>query len=225
MLTSPGCDAVTDGDGRFRVACEPGTRSFVVAHPDHLDRTWPVTADGAGEHDVGVVSLASIPLGEGLWLAGDGRLDPLPPAPIVRTATADEQRWCLDATRGEPVPVPVGHVRLLDNHTVDWRIYALDADRCAYRMTPAAGGNWTFAAERVPVPPGVPRGPGREWVELDLPLGDYAIVEWYEGFLVRGPDDTWRGHWLRVGAPAPTDSGTAAKDALTPRPAEATPAP
>ncbi len=217
VLVSPGCEAVTGADGRFRVGCDDGTRSFAVTHPDHLDRTWLVNADGAGEHDVGVVDLAPIPLGEGLWLAGDGRLDPLPPAPLVRTATKDEQAWCVDAGQGAPVVTPPGRVRLLDNHGVDWRVYALDADRCAYRMTRGAdGANWTYRAARVDIAATTPRSPGRDWVELDLPAGDYVIVEWYEGFLVKGQDDTWRGHWLRAGAPSVPHAGAEAAEALTP---------
>jgi len=197
VLTSPGCEAVTGADGRFRVQCEEGTRSFAVTHPDHLDRTWLVNAEGIGEHDVGVVELAGIPNGGGLWLAADGALDLLPQAPITLRATKDEQRWCMDGTAGEPVTVPPGRVRLLDNHTVDWRLYTLDADGCAYTMTRAGADHWTFAAERVAPAASTPRGPGRDWVELDLVPGDYALVEWYDGFLVRGPDGAWRGHWLR----------------------------
>lgn len=213
VLTSPGCEAVTDAQGRFRARCPKGTRTFQVTHPDHLDRTWLVTpAGGFGEQDVGEVDLVAVPLAGGLWLAGDGALDPLPPAPLVRTATDTEQRWCMDATQGEPVQVPTGKVRLLDNRVVDWRLYKLDADRCAYRMTRAGGENWTFTAERVPVGDGTPRGPGRAWVDLDLPPGDYAIVEWYEGFLVRDEGDRWRGHWLRAGVPAATPPGQKAVD-------------
>ena len=209
-LVSPGCEAVTDAGGRFRVACEKGTRSFTVRHPDHLDRTWLVRPEGTlGDQDVGAVEIVAVPLGEGLWLAGDGTLARLPAAPLVRSAAgATEQRWCMDATLGEPVSVPKAQVRLLDNRTVDWRLYALDADGCAYRMARVGGENWTFEAERVAVGEGTPRGPGRSWVELDLEPGDYAIVEWYEGFLVRDAGERFRGHWLRVGgpetAPAPT---------------------
>lgn len=212
MLASPGCEAVTDGTGRFRVACEKGTRTFQVSHPEHLERTWLVTPAGAlGDQDVGTVELAPVPLGGGLWLAGDGSLDPLPAGPLERTATADEQRWCMDASAGAPVEVPTGKVRLLDNRVVDWRLYKLDADGCAYRMTRSGGEHWTWAAERVPVGEGTPRGPGRAWVELDLPPGDYAVVEWYEGFLVREAGTRWRGHWLRAGAPsAPPSAGARA---------------
>lgn len=223
MLRSPGCEAVTDAAGRFRVACAKGTRSFTVTHPDHLDRTWLVTpAGGLGDQDVGSVDLAPIPLGEGLWLATDGRLDRLPEAPFVRTAAATEQRWCMDATQGEPVGVASGEVRLLDNHGVDWRLYKLDADGCAYRLTKSGGDHWTFTAERVTPRDIAPRGPGRDWVTLDLPPGDYALVEWYEGFLVRDTGERFRGHWLRAGAPTAPTPGEAA--AGVDRPVEAGPA-
>ncbi len=226
VLSSPGCEAVTDAAGRFRVACDKGTRTFRVSHPDHLDRTWLVRPEGGlGDQDVGAVEIAAIPLGEGLWLAGDGTLARLPAGPLVRAATATEQRWCMDAAQGEPTVVPTGAVRLLDNHSVDWRLYALDADGCAYRMERTGGEHWTYTAERVPVGPGTPRGPGREWVELELSPGDYAIVEWYDGFLVRDEGDRWRGHWLRAGGPAPVptpaQNAAEALEKPTPEAAEA----
>ncbi len=226
VLTSPGCEAVTGADGRFRVGCEDGTRSFAVTHPDHLDRTWLVHAEGTGEHDVGSVELAAIPLGDGLWLAGDGSLDRLPAAPLLRIASANDQRWCMDSRVGEPVVVPPGPVRLLDNHTVDWRVYALDADRCAYRMARAGTETWTFDAARIDTITTTPRSPGRDWVVLDLPAGDYAIVEWYEGFLVRAADETWRGHWLRVEPLAvPSSAGATAAEGLAPAASSAEQAP
>lgn len=213
VLTSPGCEAVTDASGRFRVACAPGTRSFQVIHPEHLDRTWLVRPAGTlGDLDVGAVELAAIPLGGGLWLAGDGALERLPAAPLQRTATADAQRWCMEATAGAPVEV-APNVRLLDNRAVDWRMYRLDADACAYRMA-RRGDHWTWSAERVPVGDGEPLGPGRAWVFLELEPGDYAIVEWYEGFFVPEGGERYRGHWLRVlGPSAPRRAGEVAADA------------
>jgi len=207
VLRSPGCEAVTDAAGRFTVDCPKGTRTFQVTHPDHLDRTWLVTPPGSfGDQDVGSAELVAVPLGGGLYVAGDGTLDLLRDAPLLRAATATEQRWCMDGTQGDPVDVPTGKLRLLDNHAVDWRLYTLDAEGCAYRMTRANSEVWTFAAERVPVGEGTPRGPGRSWIDLDLEPGDYAIVEWYEGFLVRDDGDRYRGHWLRAGTPKPAPS-------------------
>lgn len=209
-LTSPGCVAVTDHDGRFRVGCEAGTRSFVVTHPEHLDRTWLVSAEGYGETDVGTAELARIPTGGGIWLAGDGAITPLPQAPLVRTSAKDDQRWCFDGTQGDPVAVGT-HVRLLDNHVVDWRLYKVDADGCPWRMTRSGAEHWTFTAERVPVEAITKYAEGRNWVDLDLEAGDYAIVEWYEGFLVPEESGQYRSHWLRV-------SGLPAKPAIVPEP-------
>lgn len=209
-LTSPGCAAVTDHDGRFRVRCEPGTRSFVVSHPEHLDRTWLVSAEDYGDNDVGTVELARIPTGGGLWLAGDGAMTPLPLAPLVRTSGQNEQQWCFDGRQGDPVSVPT-HVRLLDNHIVDWRLYKVDTDGCPWRMARSGADHWTFTAERVPVEALTPYAEGRTWVDLDLEPGDYAIVEWYEGFLVPDEAGTYRSHWLRV-------DGRPAKPAIVPVP-------
>ena len=111
----------------------------------------------------------------------------------------------MDPAGGAPLVVPAGPVRLLDIHAVDWRVYRLDADGCAYRMTPGGGSHWTWAADRLEVGPTTERGPGRGWVTLDLPPGEYAIVEWYAGFLVRAPSgaERWSGSWLRASGTVP----------------------
>ena len=200
VLSSPGCEAVSGADGRFRVACEHGTRTFTVSHPDHLSATWPVEPAGRiGEQDLGGVRLATIPLDAGLWLASDAGLLALPAAAFLHTAGAEEQRWCIDGAATDPVPVAGRAVRLLDNHAYDWRLYRMDTDGCAYRMRRTGGEAWSFVADRVEVPAALERGPGRGWLELSLEPGDYALLEWYDGFLVREEADRYRGHWLRVG--------------------------
>jgi hypothetical protein len=184
------------------VVCPKGTRTFSVTHPDHLDRTWLVSAPSWGDQEVGTCELSPVPTGGGLWLASDDGFTALPQAPIVRRTGPDEQRWCVDAAAGDPVPVGAGAVRLLDNHVADWRIFKLDAEGCAYRTQRTAGSTWSFSADRVTPEALTERGPGRSWVDLELQPGDYVIAEWYEGFLVEGDEDHWRGHWLRAGTAA-----------------------
>jgi hypothetical protein len=209
-LDSPGCEAVSDETGAFRVACPAGTRTFRVSHPAYLDATWVVSGEaGLREAHVGAVELAPIPAEPGLWLPSPGQIERLPDAPLRRTERAGEQRWCMDSAAGEPTVLPPGAARLLDNHAVDWRVFRLDDYGCAYRLRRSVGGAWIFDAEQVAVGEGEARGPGRAWVELALAPGDYAIVEWYDGFLVPADEPgLWRAHWLRVGvpeSPAPGD--------------------
>ncbi|MFZ5482421.1 MAG: carboxypeptidase regulatory-like domain-containing protein [Myxococcota bacterium] len=196
------CDAVTGPDGRFRTRCPPGSWTFEVRHPDYLPGDWTVTVE-RGEHDVGKVELARIPVEGGQHVLVDGRFRTLPRAPLVRSVEEKvEQRWCVDRAAA-PVEVPAGKVRLLDVHEAEWRVFRLDAEGCAYRMRPGAGDHWSFTAERVEPAASEPVGEGRAWVTLELPPGDYVVAEWFAGFFVRddATKDTWRAAWVRATSP------------------------
>ena len=196
------CRAVTDAGGRFRVRCERGAYTFRVTHPDCIDGSWPITAEERGDVAVGSFSLARIPTADGLHLLNQGHFSPIAPAPLRRAEDADrEQRWCLDPAAGAPTEVPAGDVRVLDNHTADWRLYRLDADGCAYRLRRGGGEHWSFTADRVLPTATTPVSEGRAWVDLALSPGDYVLAEWYEGFLVRADAETWQASWLRTVGP------------------------
>jgi hypothetical protein len=194
---------VTAADGSFRTRCAPGARTFAVSHPDYLPGSWQLADIGRGTVAVGSFTLTRVPTGAGMWaLSGDSFL-PLTGAALTRTAEPDAQRWCVPADQS-PVTVAAGAVRLLDAHGGPWRVYALDGERCAYRLTRGGAEHWAYSATRMEDGTRTPISEGRDWVVLELPPGDYAIVDWYEGFLVRedAAADTWRAAYLRVGPPA-----------------------
>lgn len=199
-VSAPGCDAVTGSDGRFSVLCEPGDRTFHVAHPDYLPAELPVHAE-RGKVDAGLATLVKVPVDGGRWVLQDGRFVAPAAAPLVRTASETDQKWC--AQGDEATVVPAGTVRVLDNHVADWRVYALDAEGCAYRMKPGQADHWQLEARRIEPAAQEDLSPGRAWVDLPLPPGDYALVEWYEGFMVCEDvkADTWRA-W-RISAVRP----------------------
>lgn len=220
------CDAVSDAQGRFRVRCARGTWTFTVSHPGYLPRAWTVEAE-AGEVDVGAVDLLRVPTEPGLHLARPDGFVALPPAPLRRTIVeGKEHRFCVARDAAVPVEVPAGRVRLLDNHVAEWRVYALDAEGCAYRMAKGAGDHWSWKAHRIEPAGEEALAEGRAWIDLDLPPGDYAIAEWYAGFFVRAdvPTDTWRASWVRATGPAEAPASPApAPAAATPVPAPAAP--
>lgn len=186
-LHADGCDAVTDAHGAFRTRCPRARYSFLVSHPDYLDRAVDIDATGMSAPPF-LTTLTGYPTAPGLYVAAGTDFTPLARAPLVHTVvTGDspEEKWCAEVPAvTTPTVVSAGSVRLLDVHDRDWRVYRLDAGGCAYRMTPGEASFWKFAAERVEESGRTPVSPGRDWVRLDLPAGDYAIVEWYDGFLV-----------------------------------------
>lgn len=204
-LHAPGlegdCDAVTGPDGRFRVRCGRGTWTFSVTHPAHLPATWTVPVTERGDIDVGAARLVRIPVDPGLHLRGADAFVALPPAPLHRAIVdGKEHRFCLDRDAATPVDAPAGKMRLLDNHVADWRVFRLDAEGCAYRLTKGTGDHWAWSADQVEPVAREPLAEGREWVDMELAPGDYVVAEWYAEFFVRADvaTDTWRASWLHV---------------------------
>lgn len=196
VLSGGSCDAVSGTDGRFEVQCARGTWEWSVQHPAYISRTVPISAEGAGSQDVGTITIEPIPVEAGLFLHQDGRFLPLSAAPVKRTQTAERQRWCLEG--GDAVTAKGPEVKLLDNHAVDWRLFRADKDGCVYQLDRSTGEYWTWKADIVTPTATEVRAEGRNMVTFTLEPGTYAFLEWYDGFLVPGEADMWRGWWLAV---------------------------
>lgn len=197
----PPCDAVTDAEGRFKARCPAGERSFTVSHPGALPRSEARTVEGTGEVALAPFQLSTIPLDPGVFVLLGQAYVPLPPGPLRRLG--DEKsgwRWCFDTRKGAPLDVPAGDLSLLDNHVADWRVLKLDAEGCAYRLSPGSGDYWTDTVERVEVVREAPLAEGRDRLKLTLAAGDYAVVDWFATGLVPAgpPEGDWRGSWLRA---------------------------
>lgn len=204
-LQGAACAAVSGADGAWATQCPRGSWTFAVTHPDHVPGTLDVKAD-ASRVTVPPARLVRIPSEAGAWWFADGAFAPLDGVQLQRSEDATTQRWCVPD--GE-TPRSAGEgTRVLRNDASGetWRMYRLDAERCAYRMTKGAAEHWSFTADRVEVPevPDTASGAsasGRHWLDpAGLPPGDYVLAPWVEGMFVREDPatDRWRGTWVRV---------------------------
>lgn len=197
-ISGPALDAVSDPAGHFEVRVETGTRTLRVTHPDYLPAEVEVVVEGRGRVELPPLSVVGIPVSPGPHLLLGDHFEVPTLAVVVRLGTAAEGfRWCVDRPGSTPLVVPVGPLRVLDNHAADWRIFKLDGDGCGYVLRPTPGGFFDQVAERVEVKRVEAYGPGRDWLEIDLPAGEYLVADWFEGGLV--PEgDGWRGSWVRA---------------------------
>ncbi len=144
------------------------------------------------------VTLVPWPTEPGLYL--EPALDPLPVTPLVRVATAEEQRFCLG--EGATLAEAPARVSLFDLHSVAWRAYALDAGGCAVVLRRPAGTTWWQpGGTRVAETSRTALAPGRDRVVMELPAGRYVAVAWFDGFLV--PHDVSADSYLAWGIVAP----------------------
>ncbi|MBM4368394.1 MAG: hypothetical protein FJ102_19425 [Deltaproteobacteria bacterium] len=190
-LSDGDCRAVSGADGSFLTRCARDSYAFVVRHPTHAAAEALVDATGAMSPPPVAVQLTPWPATPGLYL--EPALRPLEPLALHRTAATDEQRFCVDLAR---VPEASGPVSIFDVHAVDWRVYALDAEGCALRLSRAPGTSWWQPqGTRVTEKGREALATGRERVQFELEPGRYVALAWYDGFLVplEASDDTWVG--------------------------------
>lgn len=201
----PPCEAVTGPDGAFHARCPAGDRTFEVTHPDHRGRELRLELPSMGTLRVPPVELARVPTEAGLYLDLGQRFEALTLAPFYRAGSdAEGWRWCVHGDEAEPHAAPPGVVTVLDQLGADWRLFRLDPDGCAYRLTPTASGYWSWAATPLEVTRAAGPAAGRDLARVELSAGDYVLAEWFAGALVpEAQGDRWRAWWIRVEAPGP----------------------
>ncbi len=197
-LQAPGCEAVSNAAGAFRVRCERALHRFAVTHPTYAGATLEIDATGLLAPEASRASLRAWPSEPGLYLEPSYAAVPSPG--LVRTATPTEQRFCVPAEAVLPV-APAG-TALFDVHDVEWRLYRLDEDGCALRLSTRDGGTyWSPTATQVEVTP-TPLADGHLRVPLPAEPGRYAAAPWMAGFFVPRSvsPDVWEAWAFEVGA-------------------------
>ncbi len=207
VLDAPGCDAVTDDNGRYSVSCPPGSYSFSVSHPDTLVRVVPIDAP-RGTSEVPTVTLVRKPVDPGLYVHSSREVPAftrLGPTALLRResksgATA-RQNFCV----GDRVTyslAPSGEQEIWENRDVEWRLFALDAEGCAWEVQSSDGTWWEGVGKPIDAVRTETRSEGRSTHHYVLPDGDYVFAEWYAGFLVQD-GESYRAYGLRVGPATP----------------------
>lgn len=203
-LQAEGCEAVSGGDGRFAVRCEPGIYSFNVTHPGHLPRSIRVDANRRGGIPVPDISLLAVPSEAGIYIEEDTGFFPLPGTPFRREdSPAGESpatsRYCVN---GSPTPVR-GDSRWLDVHGVEWRLFKVGEDDCFYRLRELRKDIWTRDAEELKPAQDEPFSAAdtqRRWIRPGLAPGRYVIAERLgETFVPASVEaGTYRGWYLEI---------------------------
>lgn len=190
------CTAVTEADGSFRTRCPRGLHHFVVRHPAYAASTLTIDATGLLSPQPETATLRAWPTTPGLYVQPE--LTPLVSTPLARTVSTTEQRFCLPA--GTALPALAADPSFFDVHDSDWRLLTLDTDGCAFVLKTRDGGRyWSPTATQVEAPT-TEIAPGFRHVKPELPAGRYAVVTWYDGFLVPADAkaDTWEAWAFEV---------------------------
>lgn len=195
-LSAPECEAVSAADGSFRVRCDRAVHRFAVSHPAYAGATLEIDATGTFSPEPETIMLRAWPSAPGLYLEPDYR--PVPSPGLARTTTDKEQRFCVP--EGAEFGSAAAGSAMFDVHEVDWRVYRLDAEGCAMRLTNKAGGSvWSPTATRVDTAPSE-LAPGHFRVPVPEEPGRYVAVPWMEGFFVprAGEAELWEAWTFEI---------------------------
>ena len=203
------CQTTSDAAGRFQLSCRAGTHQLAISRRGYVSEER--TLDLAGAEDLGEVPLVRIPEGEGLFLLEGGHYTRMSPSHLERRHTGPPRRptgraWCF-LEDPSPNPVDPGEVSIFAKGVPDWRLFRLDEEGCARRMS-REGERWDVTWDERPH--GSRRSVSSEQsVHVhELAPGRYAVVPWRSGsFREDRPASAeagarrYQGHLLVVGAP------------------------
>lgn len=188
------CGAVSAADGTFRARCRRADYHFLVTHPTHAAGTLHVDASGALPPEPATATLTPWPDTPGVYV--EPAYTRLPDVGLVRKADKTETRFCVPD--GASFAEVGAGASLFDVHAADWRVYPLDAEGCALRLTQPAGSRfWSPTGAPVSAGQAEEVAPGRFRTRLTLPAGRYVLVPWLDGFFV--PDDVDKDTWFAAG--------------------------
>ena len=194
---------VTTADGVYQLDLRAGEVIINVQHPDFFSRIHTIQIDESAPRQLKPTVLVRKPADNGLFVLQDASLLPLRLGSLTRdTQTkgpAKKRRFCLDRTKSEATPLPVGRARLADKNASPWRLFRLDGDGCAYRDARDSNGRWVVEYRDRPDLVQQSRDDGIALHDVQLAKGEYFIADW-AGFFVAEPDNDGRytGRWIQV---------------------------
>ena len=200
------CEAQTDDAGKFAFECTPGPYDLSITMPGYVGEAVPtVQATERKRYDVGRRLLVKVPEQEGLLVFDGQDYRALTPGRLERRAggvgAKAFKHYCLSDKESPANPFGAGPQPFFDNRTDGkWRVYRLDEDGCAYRMSPKSDTQWgiDYAERLTPTTKTVEQG--RDIVVMDLQPGRYFVADWEAGFFVKlpGAGEGYSGYLLEV---------------------------
>lgn len=201
--TDTRCSTQTDASGQFVLACEPGTFDLTFSKSNHIGSQTQVVAPEKVAYPVPTQTMTKIPESHGLFVLKNGQYEAIQSGTIKRTLRKNgetlQRSYCLQDGTQKPTRMKKGTVTLFDHQASSWRLFRLDADRCAYRDTRNAQGRWVVAYREKPLLKAKTLGKQLVLHRTKLRPGHYFAANW-KGFF--SPTDTdsslYDGFWIQV---------------------------
>jgi hypothetical protein len=201
--TDTQCSTTTDGSGKFILECEPGVLNLTFSKPSHIGVQTRVEAPEKLPYPIPTQTLTRIPEVPGLFVLDNGRYIPVVMGTLERTMQTSgntlRRAYCLQDGALQPTKMKKGEIALFDNQAPSWRLFRLDADRCAYRDTRNAQGRWVVSFRDKPAVEDQILGGEFSLHKARLEPGHYFAAHWKGFFSPTAPDTSlYGGFWIQV---------------------------
>ncbi len=200
-----GTECVTQSgkDGTYVLDCSPNKGTIALNKEGFIGTQFAFDFSVGDAAKLPEQSLIEIPPAAGLFIHADGSYHALTKATLLRTAGRNgkevERRFCLQSQIQESTTVEPGEVSIFVYQYNGWRLFKLNADRCAYSDKRKASGRWVVGYREKP-PVGVTSlGDGFSAHTASLGPGHYFAATWDGFFVATEPNpDVYEGHWFEV---------------------------
>lgn len=213
VVTAKGsrCQTTTDAQGDFKLPCDLGTYDIYIGAAGYIsEEVKGLDATERKRYDLGKRVLIRMPEVEGLLRFTDTAYLPMERAWLDRRSGGlgrDAYRhYCLPEGVEQPrTTLSPGVHAFFDNKTQGaWRVFRLDAEGCAYRMSPKSDTQWGVDFSDIVEFESRVVERDRSVVLIDLQPGLYFVADWEAGFFVKGrtpdgEDEGYLGSLLEVG--------------------------
>ena len=148
-------------------------------------------------------TLIEFPPAAGLFIQKDATYRELAAANLLRTASRKgkeiERTYCLQTKTKQPTTIGPGAVSIFAYQTDGWRLFKMDANRCAYSDKRKASGRWVVGHREKPPVTVELVAEDLSTHSATLEVGHYFAAHWDGFFVPTEPNsDEYKGHWFEV---------------------------
>ncbi len=185
------CQTATGVDGTFELVCAPQHYELHIGKAGYVPKVKPdFDASERKRYDVGTLTLIKIPDTRGLTRFKGNEYVPMDRGWLTKKTAPGQggfRHYCLPD--GVPANrLAAGHSPFFDYESEGWKVFRLDDEGCAYKMSPdpARRGKWKVDYADRPKWETQRLEEGKEIVIMALTPGRYFVADWAKGFFTKG---------------------------------------
>ncbi len=185
------CQSQTDETGSFELVCSPQHYEIHIGKTGYIPEVLEdFDASERKRYEVGKRTLIKIPSERGLTRFKGNEYVAMERGWLEKSTAGGKSGYRHYCLKGDvPVNTLVAGLNpFFDYESEGWKVFRLDDEGCAYRMSPDPTGKRKWKVDYADRPTWETREleTGKDIVIMDLPAGRYFIADWNKGFFSKG---------------------------------------